>query len=380
MNKSMLSPLLTAACLGDVDLMRLLLDMRADVNRCYEGKPVSPLGLVKGTTPLHLAVAIAEDEATIELLLRRGAQLDARAGPSGATALLTAAARGASRGIRALARACEKVRQPFRPDIGLKRGNASPLSLAVRTGSHDAVRALLDLGANLRHVDDYGSTVWTDSCDNWHVDLLTLELLRTRFGAESGAAINAGRLDPRSIRRRALDAACEALDRVGLNRTKMVRAFAYTGGFTPLHCAASQGNLGVVRWLLRHGARASLATRSTSGFTPLDIARLHGPFPAVMAELQQAVFAQDSQARTWSLTRAWHSHGASVERSFSSSKKRREKTRTQDSRAGRGAPPKKQQSRRSDPSSRFTDSSTRSFSRRQHELRFEAADDREVAV
>ena len=281
-------PLLCAACLGDAGLVRSLLAAKADANRKYTGAPIPQLFLMGGATALHYAVAIAEDAETIEALLRAGADLDARAGAAGATPLHVAAGLGAAKGIRALKEACMAAGRTLRVDLGTTNDNGSALLVAAHLGNPDSVRALLlDLGANVRRVNSNGSTVWTAACDNVRMDLPTLELLLQRFGADAATEIVASRR-ARTLKWRAISATCELFDRIGFSSGELVRAFAHNRGATPLHHAASRGNQVVVRWLLQHGAMSSLQARNARGRTPLDMARLCGPFPAVEAELEAA--------------------------------------------------------------------------------------------
>ena len=77
----------------------------------------------------------------------------------------------------------------------------------------------------------------------------------------------------------------------------MVRELANDAGSTPLHKAASIGNLNLVRWLLDHGAAESLLVRNTRGNTPSAVSRLYGPFPEVEMELARAEIAQYGASR-----------------------------------------------------------------------------------
>ena len=50
-----------------------------------------------------------------------------------------------------------------------------------------------------------------------------------------------------------------------------------------LHCAAMKGNIRLVKWLLRNGALDSIHCKNAMGCTPLDVARIFGPHPEVIA-------------------------------------------------------------------------------------------------
>ena len=58
---------------------------------------------------------------------------------------------------------------------------------------------------------------------------------------------------------------------------------------TPLHYAALTGLVDVTQWLLDHGAHKSLHIRNNMGATPLDAARIFGPYPAIEAMLGAAM-------------------------------------------------------------------------------------------
>ena len=64
---------------------------------------------------------------------------------------------------------------------------------------------------------------------------------------------------------------------------------AHSAGSTPLHKAANKGLVDVTEWLLQHGAHKSLHIRNDMGATPLDIARIFGPYPAIEAKLGAAM-------------------------------------------------------------------------------------------
>ena len=53
----------------------------------------------------------------------------------------------------------------------------------------------------------------------------------------------------------------------------------------------------VIKWLLEHGAAPSLFVRNKAGRTPLEVARLFGPFPQTELELQLAEKAEGLRQR-----------------------------------------------------------------------------------
>jgi ankyrin repeat protein len=145
---------------GSAPMLERLLAAGADPNVPLPG----------GETPLHTAARTGR-VAAIQTLLRHGAQVDARESLRGQTPLMWAAAEGYVGAIEALlaakadihARSTHPVR-PTMPTNGAARNNTggeitaakptlpfgsmTPLLFAVRRGQLDAVRTLLDHGAN----------------------------------------------------------------------------------------------------------------------------------------------------------------------------------------------------------------------------------------
>ena len=68
---------------------------------------------------------------------------------------------------------------------------------------------------------------------------------------------------------------------------------AHSRGATALHAAAVHGHTSLVRWLLDNGARKSLHVKNAMGCTPLDVARVFGPFPETSALLIQAILSDE---------------------------------------------------------------------------------------
>ena len=75
----------------------------------------------------------------------------------------------------------------------------------------------------------------------------------------------------------------------GLASSDFALGMAHHRGATALHCAARNGHMPLVRYLLDHGARPSLHVKNTMGCTPLDVSRLFGPHPETEALLAQAI-------------------------------------------------------------------------------------------
>ena len=74
-----------------------------------------------------------------------------------------------------------------------------------------------------------------------------------------------------------------------LSKSQFAMNMAHDEGATPLHTAARDGMVEVADWLLQNGAHKSLWVRNAMGCTPLDVARIFGPHPAVEAKLGAAM-------------------------------------------------------------------------------------------
>ncbi|MCY4025324.1 MAG: ankyrin repeat domain-containing protein [Acidobacteria bacterium] len=127
------TPLALASAHGHAEVVQSLLERGADARR------PSP----HGETPLMAAARTGTVES-VELLLLHGAgaEVDAREGWRGQTALMWAAAEGHAAVVAALAAAGADV--DARSDAGF-----TPLAFAVRAGHADAVAALLDASADI---------------------------------------------------------------------------------------------------------------------------------------------------------------------------------------------------------------------------------------
>ena len=114
---------------GDKEAVRSLLLKKADVNAPQ----------IDGTTALHWAVR-TDDLATADLLIRAGAKVSA-ANRDGATPLLLATINGNAAMIEKLLKAGADVNATLTLD------GDTALMMAARTGKVDAVKTLLDHGA-----------------------------------------------------------------------------------------------------------------------------------------------------------------------------------------------------------------------------------------
>jgi len=177
-----------------------------------------------------------------------------------------------------------------------EHGN-SPLLIATYTGQHDIVRLLLERGARpsffescalglladvRRHLGENPGLVGQRSHDGWpplHLAAFfghreTAEALldagadvrAVSRNSEANLAINAAAAGVRADRR-------PEIVRLLVARGSPVDGRGSSAGHTPLHEAAFNGDMALVRLLLDSGADRSL--RTPEGETPLDIATKH---------------------------------------------------------------------------------------------------------
>jgi len=174
-----------------------------------------------------------------------------------------------------------------------ERGN-SPLLIATYTGKQDLVRMLLERGALpsffeacaiglvddvRRHLRESPGIVGQWSHDGWPALHLAAffghpetakalldagaDVLTVSRNSEANLAINAAAAGPRVERR-------PEIVRLLIDRGSPVDGRGSPAGHTPLHEAAYNGDLPLVRLLLDRGADRS--ARTAEGDTPLDIA------------------------------------------------------------------------------------------------------------
>jgi ankyrin repeat protein len=220
------------------DVARLLLERGADLNaQIYDG-----------STPLHLAAKYGRVDV-VRVLLEHDAKLGAEDNKGG-TPLHAAARRGTAEVVRVLlehgANACAE---------DSKRG--TPLHATAEYGSVEVVRVLLEHGANVRAEDNEGGTPLHRAARYENIEVVRMLL-------EHGAN------------------ACAEDNKRG----------------TPLHAAARSGNVEVVRMLLAHGANAC-AEDSKRG-TPLYGAAQNGSVEVVRMLLEHGAnaCAEDNERGT----------------------------------------------------------------------------------
>lgn len=241
------SPIADAAKRGDRQLVRRLIEQRADVNAPQ----------TDGATALHWAV-LADDLEMADLLIAAGARVSA-ANRDGATPLLLAAQNGSAAMIARL------IGAGADPNAPLTRYQDTALMMAARTGKTGAVRTLLDLGAQVNAKESWGGTtalMWAVS--EGHPEVVKLLI-------ERGADVNARSYFVPSTTGRGF----EGTTPVPPSPDQEPTEFA-SGLFTPLMFAAREGGLESARILVEAGA--DINARAGDGKDALSLAIFNGNY------------------------------------------------------------------------------------------------------
>lgn len=154
---------------------------------------------------------------------------------------------------------CERLVKSGIPVDATDADGVPPLSWAVYYCRVEVVRKLIELGADVNHVD--------------------------RLGGFTPLMYTATRLRGKKLR--GTQAQRNEIAHVLIQHGADVN-HAMDGGQVTLHFAAADKNAGLVRMLLAAGANGNV--RSTLGYTPLDVAKFpdYAPNDEVIAALQQS--------------------------------------------------------------------------------------------
>ena len=308
------TPLMMAARTGAVDAMAVLIGAGADVNVTET---------LRGTTALMWAAAQSHP-AAVRVLVEHGANVGVRSSPSalGRTAYLAPTARqrasqlvsepgaaspggrasganAAGRGRAGRGSAGAVPQQDFDNREFFVRGQNSDgggltaLVFAAREGDIESARILLDAGADVNQVTQYGWTALLTATQNRHYALATMLLDR---GANPNIAnkggwtplylatdnrnieggdypVRAGDLDHldfiTTLLAHGADVNVRAKDSTE-TRTIFTMQWLYEDGATPFLRAAQSADVELMKLLLAHGADPKMATNNN--VTPLAVA------------------------------------------------------------------------------------------------------------
>jgi ankyrin repeat protein len=290
-NRYGLSPLAQAASEGDAEIIAMLLAAGANPNST----------MPEGDTALMLA-ARSGSEPGVRALLSAGARVDERDEWHGETALMWAAGENHPDVVRLLVEhsaELEAVSTVFKWNVPRPAAVTAPLPVggftalhhAARENAYDAVRALLELGADPNHLDGLGYSPLRVAVTNNNLDVAKL-LVEHGADVNEGALVEVAKLRALPWIRAANSRAdsVTAIDLADLLVAKgadvhkvppvgMVQQFWLDGPHAnepPLFIAAMGADVEFLKWLAAHGAevtksasrRGATVLMAALGFTP----------------------------------------------------------------------------------------------------------------
>ncbi len=251
-------PMNLAACFGDTDRVRELIQTGADVNAKETGDS-------KGRQALHWAVAHGHKDAA-ELLIENGADVPGRANTMW-TPLHVAASNAQREMVELLLAHGAEVAAKARWDY-------TPLHVALWGKSPDVIEMLLDAGANMYAEDEWGERPVDQVAQGNTIELAALFIAKgmdpNRPSTKSGwtavheAACRGSKevmqlllskeVDINRKEKNGLTPIQMAMEQSGSVRTEVVRLLVSHGAeIPPIHAAAYLGDIEKVRALLKSG-------------------------------------------------------------------------------------------------------------------------------
>jgi ankyrin repeat protein len=257
---------------ADRDAVRTLIQQKADLNATQ----------ADGMTALHWA-ARQNDLETVQMLIKAGAKVDV-ATRYGVTPFYLAAVNGNTAMIDAFLRA------GVNPNTA-NPGGETALMTAVRTGKLDAIRLLIDRGADVNAKEEVrGQTALMWAVLENHPEAVKLLL-------EKGADINAqtATVIPDGTTGEPQGTSGDiGAHGPGIYRPRAVPA--PSGGMTALNFAAREGKLEIARILV--DAKADINRAAANGSSPLVVATINNHIQTAMFLLERG--ADPNQAdRFW---------------------------------------------------------------------------------
>lgn len=274
---------LMAACLHDqTDVARILLEHGANVNLCNSAF---------GMTPLMGAAALGNTDL-VDLLLQYEAKLE-RCDDDGETALLYACRTGKTKtGLFLIEKGADLESH--------SRRWGTPLMAASSTGHEETVRMLIDRGADINYLTNYGDTALLKALTPGHQNtasyLLNCGAALTSKSIDDLSRLSARRLVPDNdieVPDRAWDQPSELMWASFWGMTTVVPILLERGasvdawdgsGRTALMVAAGEGHVEVIKILLVHSA--SMDAQDADGLSALMWASCWGQEAAVQTLLE----------------------------------------------------------------------------------------------
>ena len=189
-----LTPLMLAGLSGNVDVVdKLISEHQVDVDSGLQIN-LYDLGAEKGATALFLAAALCPQNSihTIVVSLLRGGANPNVITKHGTTPLMAAAMYQSLEGTRALL-TCGGLDLEKK----LRANGATALSIASFTSTTEIVEALVQAGANRKHVEDGGGSKLTDAVSNPAADVRMLEVICRQSDGDDRSHMQ---IDPSSLR------------------------------------------------------------------------------------------------------------------------------------------------------------------------------------